>query len=446
MSRRILNLTINTALALFLVPIAWISYVELGKILALRPTPVEVAGTGSMYPSLYWDESQGGPERSSVEGIAEYRSSPRMYHYFAGINLFNRTYLKPTLQHGDMVAFSSDATRQILTAEGKDPNLGFIKRIIGVPGDTIELRDGYVLRNGEPVAEPYIRTPRSTYGGSTLPECQVLTVPPNQYFVLGDNRKVSSDSRFELGLIGEGSIQFYLPLNAQTLYTKLWRDTSRDQALQGTPTLTPSEFYAKLHRLKPRPKLETSAKLRASALLADPTTSLDLAASLNQAGYANTVTGEFVLYGHFSADELWENLQANYETKAQLNSADYSDIGIVALNREVAGCPTQVIVGHLGGYLPATYPAETQESWTSARDNLKTVIPSWESALGKPGVDQDKLNTLLGLLRQRLALVEEVLQVITSREWMSDDLKARLDADQATAEAAEALAKELNGD
>ena len=87
MSRRVLSVIGNLTLAILLVPVAWISYSELSKILGFRPIPVEVAGTGSMYPSLYWDESQGGPERSTVDGIEEYRSSPRMYHYFPGVSL-----------------------------------------------------------------------------------------------------------------------------------------------------------------------------------------------------------------------------------------------------------------------------------------------------------------------------------------------------------------------
>jgi signal peptidase I len=67
------------------------------------------------------------------------------------------------------------------------PDRDFIKRVIGVPGDTVEVKDGTVFINGAPLKEDYINnTPNYTYGPRTVPE--------GHYFVLGDNRRNSSDS------------------------------------------------------------------------------------------------------------------------------------------------------------------------------------------------------------------------------------------------------------
>lgn len=65
----------------------------------------------------------------------------------------------------------------------------FIKRIIGMPGDTLQIVDGVVYINGEQLDEPYLTTtPLGSFGP--------ITVPEGAYFMLGDNRNNSADSRY----------------------------------------------------------------------------------------------------------------------------------------------------------------------------------------------------------------------------------------------------------
>ena len=80
-------------------------------------------------------------------------------------------------QRGDVIVFDSP----------RNPGSDLIKRVIGIPGDTIEIKDNRVFLNKQPLNEPYIlEKPVYRY-----PEQQV---PPGNYFVLGDNRNNSSDS------------------------------------------------------------------------------------------------------------------------------------------------------------------------------------------------------------------------------------------------------------
>ncbi len=114
------------------------------------------------------------------------------------------------VHHGDIVVFLSPV----------EPGLYVVKRIIGIPGDRIHLRDGVVYRNGQKLDEPYVlRNPVSyseyldnfpavapSMGAGVNPAWYEqmpkhiqdgdLVVPPDSYFAMGDHRDVSYDSRF----------------------------------------------------------------------------------------------------------------------------------------------------------------------------------------------------------------------------------------------------------
>jgi signal peptidase I len=88
------------------------------------------------------------------------------------------------LQRGDVILFTPDKERQ------------YLKRLIGLPGETVEIRDGKVYINGEILDEPYIKQTASR-------DSQLFIVEPDRYFVLGDNRNNSSDSRSFGSILGE---------------------------------------------------------------------------------------------------------------------------------------------------------------------------------------------------------------------------------------------------
>jgi len=87
----------------------------------------------------------------------------------------------------------------------EEPERDFIKRVIGLPGETLEVREKKVYINGSPLDEPYAHylTPaadESQYHEVTSFDVRErygpVTVPPNQYFMMGDNRDNSQDSRY----------------------------------------------------------------------------------------------------------------------------------------------------------------------------------------------------------------------------------------------------------
>ena len=77
----------------------------------------------------------------------------------------------------------------------KDPTKDFVKRVIGLPGELVEIRDGKVYVNGDELPEPYIEGyPTQCQPPSTVNNCP-LRLGEGEYYVLGDNRPYSNDSR-----------------------------------------------------------------------------------------------------------------------------------------------------------------------------------------------------------------------------------------------------------
>jgi len=96
-------------------------------------------------------------------------------------------------QRGDIIVFESE-----LETEDGDKKL-LIKRIVGLPGETVTIKNEEVYINGQLLEEDYLKD------GITPGEVIDYQVPEGQLFVMGDNRIVSIDSR-ELGCIDEGSV------------------------------------------------------------------------------------------------------------------------------------------------------------------------------------------------------------------------------------------------
>ena len=128
--------------------------------------------------------------------------------------------MQPTLQEGQYLIvnrlsyFLDEPERGdiIVLHFPNDRSRDFIKRIIGLPGDTIKISNGEVWVNGALVNEPYIKDPS--------PNNQTWTVTEDHYFVMGDNRRNSSDSRSwsylpEDDIIGQAWVVYWPPKDWQ---------------------------------------------------------------------------------------------------------------------------------------------------------------------------------------------------------------------------------------
>ena len=109
-----------------------------------------------------------------------------------------KAFFNPYVNRGDIIIFPCP----------KDPSVDFIKRVVGLGGETIEIRDKQVFINGQLIAESYaIHTDARTIPGTAMPRDNFgpVEIPHGFFFVMGDNRDNSNDSRF-WGFVGQKSV------------------------------------------------------------------------------------------------------------------------------------------------------------------------------------------------------------------------------------------------
>jgi signal peptidase I len=121
------------------------------------------------------------PELSYMKVVGQ--AMEPTYHPGDLVQVDRNAYAFTPPHRGDVVVFRAVAAGQ--------PDKNFIKRIIGLPGDRVLVKNGTVYVNDHALNEPY-ELARPAYAWPSPP--QPVTVPSNDYFVLGDNRNNSSDS------------------------------------------------------------------------------------------------------------------------------------------------------------------------------------------------------------------------------------------------------------
>jgi signal peptidase I len=193
------------------------------SILSTPPTETSTAAT-LQHPNLF---------RDFVETMLLIAIAFLVVNALIGRFRIEQVSMLPNLHEGEYVIvdkvsylFRQPARGEIVVLK-RTSEADLIKRVIGLPGETIQVSNGQVLINGQPIAEPYMKDPRINQ------DAPLQTIPADRVFVMGDNRNNSSDSRGFgpvplTDIVGRAWIIYWPPPDWQLL-------TQPSYATPGTP-------------------------------------------------------------------------------------------------------------------------------------------------------------------------------------------------------------------
>jgi signal peptidase I len=193
-------------LARSVVELVVIIAVALGLALAIQAfivKPYEIP-SGSMLPTLHLGQ------RILVDRVGTHFSSPKVGDIYVFHPPASETCANPREgQNGD----GQDARRACDMVQRQESSQTYVKRVVGLPGDHLSIRDGHVFRNGKRESDSYT-IPCDGSGECDFPG--TITIPPGDYYMMGDNRPDSLDSRFwgpvpKKWMIGEAFLTYWPP-------------------------------------------------------------------------------------------------------------------------------------------------------------------------------------------------------------------------------------------
>lgn len=348
-------------------------------------TKIKVSGT-SMLPAI-------------IDGQEITLSSPKKYG----------------LKREDIVAFTNNETN----------GFSYIKRIIALPGEQVSIRNGYYYINGKALEEDYTLNNLPTFGNTYLADCDNITIPKDQYFVSGDNRTVSSDSRI-LGPIKKDDIEGVIKTNITEKFA-----TEQKQTNLLKQDISPEIFLKKLNEQREKNKvsglvthdilnnlagkrvIEIKDHFKDWKNKAIPVDKL-----LETSGYRYNLVHEFVTFGYLDEQNIIDQIFDLSTEKDIFLSGQYTEVGLGVVEATNNECHFPIISVILSWPTIPTYDQKVIDSWSKEISATNKVLADLQSWVDYANKDQSKLRQAINTNAQANEIANRIYQKMVKREWL----------------------------
>jgi signal peptidase I len=324
---------------------------------------------------------------------------------------------KHGLDRGDIVSFKNTETGGIY----------YLKRIIGLPGEEVSIKNGYYYLNGKALEENYTFNNLPTFGNTFLADCEIAKVPEGHYFVSGDNRTVSTDSRV-LGFVNGKDIDGVIKNKKEITFA----DSIREKEI-GNRTINADKFLAELNSKRTKENLGLLAthsllnqisKERADQIARDyenwKKNTVPLDKLLDSKGYKFNSVHEFVTFGYLDEKDVINQILELEAEKNKFLGGSFTEVGIGVSERKYKECTYPVISVILSWPAVPTYNQADIDSWQKEIQLTNTIMSNMQTWIGAPGVDSSKIRQMISLASEQNQIATRLHNKMTKREWLTN--------------------------
>lgn len=320
-------------------------------------------------------------------------------------------------QRGDIISFTNDET------EG----LHYLKRVIGLPGENITIKNGLVWIDGQPLQESYILNRIPTYGNSFIVDCETQRIPDGAVIALGDNRTVSHDSR-AIGFVTIEDITGVIKTDttpsfstgdqrpqlgsSEPLSAPLFLKALNDRRIE--QQMNPLATHGVLNELAGKRASQISANLDDWKLGSFPVEQM-----LEEHGYRFNLVHEFTTFGFLDAQGVVDQIIDAPREKDLFFSDQFTEAGIGIAQATKGECTFPVISVIISWPSVPTYDQSVINHWSTESETTTQLLSNLQTYVGSNRVDQEKLRTLISNIAESSVISARIANKMKSREWLS---------------------------